>query len=176
MKKKKTVASKKEATSPGSSRRKPRNFLSDSGGILPGDVDELRALSGKSKRVIRGVGRPHSIQDEPAAMRHLESLGKIQATKSECASFLRVSEPTLNAFLKRVPAAEEAYERGKALGPTVASAAAVQTCGEKPQHGSILRWPDFESKGHATHQSGRNGPTSALLHDSIARSDRSEDA
>jgi hypothetical protein len=116
MKKKKAAASKKGATLSRRRRRRPRNFLSDSGGILPGHFDGLSELSGKAKRAIRGVGRPNSIQDEAGAIRQLEALGKIQATKSECASLLSISEPTLYAFMKRVPAAEEAYERGRALG------------------------------------------------------------
>ena len=63
-------------------------------------------------------GPKPKIEYGPDVLDTLRRLGKIQATVEECASFLNVSERTLQNFFAAHPDAKEAHEDGKRQGLT----------------------------------------------------------
>lgn len=97
-------------------RRKPDTSLVDnlSRPFPPNPKDVTAAGDGKTFR--DKLGRPYAIRDEEAAVKTLAGLGAIMATTKECAAVLGVSEPTIFAFFRKVPAARMAWESGKENG------------------------------------------------------------
>ena len=65
----------------------------------------------------KGRGRPRALDADEAQYANtittLEGLGKISASRGECAAVLGVNEGTLIDFFKRNPEAREIYENGK---------------------------------------------------------------